>query len=287
MGASAVELRHLRAFAAIAAEGSITAAARRLSVTQPALSRTLRQLESHLGVQLVERTTTSLRLSAQGAALLPDVIAALAAVAEALDPERLRRRPLRLGHSWSAAGERTTAVVRAWAAAHPDVPLEVRRTDDRWGGLTRGLADVAVLRGRRDVPGLRTAPLPDEPRIAVLPAGHELSGAEELSMADLVPYPLVANTVSGTVSPALWPPGARPSTLVRVGTLEDWLIAVAAGRGVSVTPASTPALHTAPGVVFVPLRDAPPVPVVLAWRDGPGHPARADFVAVARAAAYA
>jgi DNA-binding transcriptional LysR family regulator len=67
----------------------------------------------------------------------------------------------------------------------------------------------------------------------------------------------------------------------RVRTVEDWLIAIAAGQGVGLTAASTAQLHPHPGVVFVPVTDAPAMPVLLGWRDGPGHPARADFVAVA------
>jgi DNA-binding transcriptional LysR family regulator len=61
-----VELRHLRALAAIGDEGTITAAANVLGISQPALSRTLEQLEQHLRVVLVERTTRSVRLTAAG-----------------------------------------------------------------------------------------------------------------------------------------------------------------------------------------------------------------------------
>jgi hypothetical protein len=64
-----VELRHLRAFVAIAAEGTITRAAARLHVTQPALSRTLRQLEAHLGARLIDRSTHHLQLTAAGHAV--------------------------------------------------------------------------------------------------------------------------------------------------------------------------------------------------------------------------
>src|SRR5918911_5052988 len=99
-----VELRHLRAFAAIAQEGSVTAAARRLAITQPALSRTLAQLERALGARLVERSTTAPALTPEGRALLPKVLAALVAVDEVLDPAAVRARALRVGHAWSGAG---------------------------------------------------------------------------------------------------------------------------------------------------------------------------------------
>lgn len=276
-----VELRHLRAFATIADEGTVSAAARRLAVAQPALSRTLAQFERALGARLVERSTTSLALTAEGRALLPKVLAALAAVDEVLDPAAVRARALRVGHAWSGAGPHTTAILREWDRRHPDVPVEVRRVDDRLAGLARGQVDVAFLRGRVDAAGVRTRLLHSEPRVAALPEDHRLAGAPGTTMAELSGERLVVNPTSGTVSELLWPPGARPEVARRVRTVEDWLIAIAAGQGIGLTAASTAQLHAHPGVVFVPVRDAPAMPVLLGWRDGPGHPARADFVAVA------
>ena len=61
-----VELRHLRALTAIGEEGTITGAAAVLHISQPALSRTLEQLESRVGVRLVERTTRTLSLTDAG-----------------------------------------------------------------------------------------------------------------------------------------------------------------------------------------------------------------------------
>jgi len=107
------ELRHLRAFLAIAAERSITRAAVRLHVTQPALSRTLRQLETHLGVRLIDRSTHHLELTAAGRAYRDRAAAAVAAVDDVLDPARAGTHPLRLGHAWSALGEHTTTLLRA------------------------------------------------------------------------------------------------------------------------------------------------------------------------------
>src|SRR5918911_3437792 len=97
----AVELRHLRAFAPTAAEGTVSGAARRLAITQPALSRTLAQFERALGARLVERSTTTLDLSPEGRGLLPRGLAALAAVDEVLDPAAVRDRPPRVGDPWS------------------------------------------------------------------------------------------------------------------------------------------------------------------------------------------
>jgi len=277
----AVELRHLRAFATIADEGSVSAAARRLAITQPALSRTLAQFERAVGARLVERSTTSLALTVEGRALLPKVLAALAAVDEVLDPAAVRARALRVGHAWSGAGPHTTAILREWNHRFPDVPVEMRRVDDRLAGLARGQVDVAFLRGNAEAAGVRTQLLHREPRVAALPQDHPLAGRHATTMVELAAWPLVVNPTSGTVSELLWPPGARPDVARRVRTVEDWLIAIAAGQGIGLTAASTPELHGHPGVVFVPVTDAPAMAILLGWRDGPGHPARDDFRAVA------
>jgi hypothetical protein len=168
-------------------------------------------------------------------------------------------------------------------AACPEVPIELRQIDDRYAGLTRDLVDVAVLRGVRVPDGMESVLLNTEPRMAALADDHPLSQERGLRMADLAGAALVVNTVTGTVTPQLWPPDARPSVAARVGSIEDWLVAIAAGQGVGVTAASTAELHARPGVTFVPLLDAPAMPVSLAWRRGPGHSARDRVVSVALA----
>ncbi|WP_159041797.1 LysR family transcriptional regulator, partial [Streptomyces aureus] len=74
-----IELRHLRCFLAIAEESSLTRAAARLHLTQPAVSRTLAALEHHLGARLVDRSTHHLALTAEGRAFQDRAAAALAA----------------------------------------------------------------------------------------------------------------------------------------------------------------------------------------------------------------
>jgi DNA-binding transcriptional LysR family regulator len=66
-----VELRHLRAFVAVAASRSFTRAAEQLFITQPALTRTIRQLESLLGAALIDRNTHPVSLTPAGEEFLP------------------------------------------------------------------------------------------------------------------------------------------------------------------------------------------------------------------------
>lgn len=277
-----IELRHLRCFLAIAEEPSLTRAAARLHLTQPAVSRTLAALEQHLGARLVDRSTHHLALTAEGRAFQDRAAAALAAFDAAVDPARLRHRPLRLGHAWSAFGPYTTPLLRRWQRLHPETPLELLRIDDRTAGLARGEVDAALLRGPVDAPGLVTKELATEERVAALPADSPLADRSDLTLGDLAAETIVLNTVSGTTTLALWPAEARPAATLTVANTDDWLTAIAAGRGTGVSSGSTAALHPHPGVAYRPLSDAPPLPVVLAWRDAFPHPATGALVAMAR-----
>ncbi|MCX4823893.1 LysR substrate-binding domain-containing protein [Streptomyces sp. NBC_01142] len=282
-----IELRHLRCFLAIAEEAGITRAAARLHVTQPAVSRALAALEKHLGTRLVDRSTHHVALTAEGEAFRDKAAAAVAAFDEALDAGRLRRGPLRLGHAWSALGPYTTPLLRRWQQEHPDTPLELLRIDDRTAGLTRGEVDAAVLRGPVDAPGLVTELLFTEPRVAAVTADGPLAARPSLTLADLTAGPVVLNTVSGLTTLDLWPEEIRPTTTLTVANTDDWLAAIAAGRGTGASVASTSSMHPHPGVSYRLLADAPPAPVLLAWRTASPHPALPRLVALAREVAAA
>ncbi|MFC9752658.1 LysR family transcriptional regulator [Streptomyces sp. NPDC056921] len=276
-----IEVRHLRAFLAVADEGNVTRAAARLRLTQPAVSRTLAALERHLGIRLVDRSTHHLVLTPEGVAFRDKAAAAVAAFDEALDPGGLRHWPLRLGHAWSAFGPYTTPLLRRWQELYPQTPLELLRIDDRTAGLTRGEVDAALLRGPVEAPGLVTEVLFDEDRVAAVAADGPLADRATLRLADLADETVVLNTVSGTTTVDLWPPGSRPTATLTVANTDDWLTAIAAGRGVGVSAASTAGMHPHSGVAYRPLVDAPSVPVLLARRDVPGHPALPALTALA------
>lgn len=278
----AVDVRHLRAFLAIAETGTVTAAAAAVHITQPAMTRTLQQLEDHLGVRLVDRSTHHLRLTAAGEAFRVRATAAVGAVAAALDPAQLASRPLRVGHAWSALGRHTTPLIRRWERDHPDVPLQLLRVDDRLAGLADGTVSAAILRDPEPTPGLRSERLMTEPRLAVVPSDSDLATRPRLRLADLADQTVSVNTVSGMTRLTLWPAEIRPASVVEVTNTDDWLAIIASGRAVGVTVSSTAEVHPYPGVAYVPLADAPDGVTVLAWPAVAPHPAIPDLVALAR-----
>lgn len=113
-------------------------------------------------------------------------------------------------------------------------------------------------------------------------ADGPLAAHTTLRLADLADGTVVLNTVSGTTTVDLWPPHARPAATLTVANTDDWLTAIAAGRGSGVSVASTADMHPHTGVAYRPLADAPTVPLLLARRDAPGHPALPKLAAMAR-----
>lgn len=278
-----VDVRHLRAFVAIAREGTITGAARTLSRSQPAVSRLLQELEEHLGRALVERSTHHLRLTAQGETYLVLAVGAVQALDATLSPAALDTRPLRIGHSWSALGARTGEIVTSWDRAHPGTPVELRRFDDRLAGLSTGEVDAVIVRDLDPgIPGRRVL-LGREERVVALPASHSLAERARITLDDLATVPLVVNTVSGTTPRDLWG-HRRHGAVVEVSNTDDWLLRIATGAGVGVTSAATAAIHASPDVAYRPVLDALDVYLELAWGTAIPHPRTEDFAAHCAAA---
>lgn len=275
-----VELRHLRALAAIGDEGTLTAAARALRITQPALSRTLAQLEQRVGVRLVDRTTRSLHLTEAGERLWENAHRILGQFDDALADAAGHGtpRPLRLAFAWAALGSHTVPLLRAWRERHPEVPVHIRRADDPAALLRRGEADLAFLRLRPapDDPQVVHRALIRERRMAAVPVSHPLADRADIALAELGTETVALCATAATTSAELWTAGRRPHTMTVPG-VDEWLTTIATGAAVGVTAEGTVHQHPHPGVRYLPVRDADPVTVHLAWPARPAHPATDSF----------
>ncbi|MEJ8648348.1 LysR family transcriptional regulator [Streptomyces sp. MS1.AVA.3] len=303
-GLDGIELRHLRGFAAVAEECSFTHAADRLRIGQPALTRTVRALESALGARLLDRTTRRVELTDASRRLYADLAPLLPRLAAAL---RSPTGPatLRLGFT-SLLPAACTALTADFEAA-TGAGVRLVRRDSPLAGLETGDADIVVLRGEvpRDA-GLRTTVLLHEPRVAAvprtpLPAGSRTAGRTPghagkdgltaaqaaalravarrrvLDWAELAELPLVVNTVTGSTRPELWPAGRQPQRACTAGNFDEWLEAVAAGHGVGVAPEPVAQRHSHPGIRYLRLKNAPAVPVHLALPARDAHPLAERF----------
>ncbi|HTZ25981.1 MAG TPA: LysR family transcriptional regulator [Streptosporangiaceae bacterium] len=194
-----VDTRLLRYFVMVAEEGNLTRAAERLFVSQPALTKQIRQLESQMGVGLFTRSRAGMTLTAAGQALAKQAPAILAdwdrALREAKSAASQAAQVLRVGFLAGAANEATQEILAAFSRRRPGWRVEMRAASwlDPTAGLACGDADVALL--RLPFPGqdsLRTEVLLTEPRWVALPSAHPLAGRDQVCFRDLWDEPFVA-----------------------------------------------------------------------------------------------
>ena len=273
-----VELRHLRCLVAIADTGTFTDAGIELGISQAAVSRNLLALEKALGVRLLHRTSRTVAPTTAGVHVLAQARQILAAVANLVSEATTGYTALRVGHAWSAMGRHTRQFQRRWAAGHPETDLRLIRVNSPTGGLAEGLCDVSVLRSPPPGGRFDAAVVGWERRYLAVAADDPWARRRSVGLAEVPQRTVVIDRRTGTTTPDLWPPGQRPE-LLDTRDIDDWLAVIAAGGGVGITPEGTTGQYRRDGVVFRPLRGAPPIAVHLVWRRHDPHPA--TFAAVA------
>jgi DNA-binding transcriptional LysR family regulator len=272
-----VETRELAYFVEVARELHFGRAAERLGIAQPPLSRAIARLERRLGVRLLERTSRRVTLTPAGETLLAEGGAALAAVEAAV--RRTRRAGgsgarLALAMKPGGDGGGLLPEILAGYEREPDaLPVEMVFGYGARQALDDGRADAALLYApRADLTGLAVEELVVEPQVVVVPRTHRLAGRAQVSMADL----------DGEVLPRTpyRPDGDGP--MVTEGGQVMQLIAL--GRMVAVLPRSYRRLLR-DDLTAVPVPDAPPTTLVLAWPEESRSRALAAFVRVTAAVA--
>jgi len=287
-------VRLLRYFVAVADAGTFTEAAEVLHVSQPALSQQIKKLEGELGFALFDRGTRRVTLTPRGR----DLISSARQVIDAAETYRRHARHLvggtrELTIGYRAAHEAIRSVVDAFRAERPDIDVKLRQYPmaATHAGLDAGDVDLAVLRLPVVLHDLDTLALYCEPRVALVPAGHALAGRTRIHLADLAGGPWITTAAQDPLWQAHALPIAQqdgPDASVVVGTLDEFLEAVIAGRGVGLAPASAARLYARPGVAFVEVADAEPSVGALAWRReaADANPTVAEFVRSARRFAH-
>ncbi|MFI1071773.1 LysR family transcriptional regulator [Streptomyces puniciscabiei] len=272
-----VDTRLLRSFLAVAEDGSLTRAAERVFVSQPALTKQIRQLENQLGVRLFERSRAGMALTEAGRELARRVPVVLASWDDALRAAkaagRQAARVLRVGFLASAANESTPEIVAEFARRRPGWRVELRQAawSNPSAGLADGEVDAALL--RLPFPGqdaLRVEVLFSEARWVALPSGHPLAGRAEIAFRELWDEPFVAAPEETGAWRDHWlAADEREGRPVRVGAVtehpDDWLSAIANGYGIALAPESAARFYARPGVVYRPVTGVSPTRVGVAW----------------------
>jgi LysR family transcriptional regulator, carnitine catabolism transcriptional activator len=191
-------LSRLSAFAEVAAALSFNVAARRLNVSQPALTRTIQLLEEDLGARLFDRDSRNVQLTPAGKEILPIVLRLLRDVEVAANEMtsylKGTRGVIRVASIPSLAGALLPLAIRAFRRDYPDVRLHL---DDALSEavaqkVASGEADFGVTTLRSPDPRLTYRPLLQEPVGLVCRRDDPLAQRERLTWADLQPRPFIA-----------------------------------------------------------------------------------------------
>jgi DNA-binding transcriptional LysR family regulator len=269
-----MDLRTLRYFVAVAEELHFGRAATRLHMTQPPLSRAVKQLETDLGAVLLHRSPTGVALTPAGAAL-HDEARALLAQADQVRAKVTAAATLTIGTLADSAEQAGSRLVAAFRERHPGVHVRIRETDltDPTAGLRSGLADVVFTRTPFDDTGITTHVLRTDPVGVVLRADDPLAGRDALDPAELAGrrwFRLPEGT--DAVWCAYWVGPGREGPVVR--TVHECMQAVLWNGTVGVAPLG----HALPdGLTTVPLRGKPPCHLVVAWQTAAPSPLVRSF----------
>lgn len=197
-----LNVARIHTFAAVARQGSISAAADALSYTQSAVSQQVAALEAEVGIALLERHPRGVRLTAAGAALLEHaetILAHLEATEEALAAiAGVRGGRLRIASFPSAGATLMPLAIATFRARHPGVQLTLAEGEPEQVAprLAAGELDLALLfefdvgagaaaEGATAPDGSETVQLLEDPMYLALPARHRLAGRRELRLEDL------------------------------------------------------------------------------------------------------
>jgi DNA-binding transcriptional LysR family regulator len=272
-----MELRHLRYFAAVAEEENVSRAALRLHVSQPALSRQIRDLEDELGFPLLERSAKSVRLTDAGRVFYDEAQAVLRRAVEAVKTARAvadgDRGELHIGYAPSLTPHILPPALRAFQRVAPGlrVALHDLSTGEMIARLQDGRLQIAfhVQPSQRMLRGLRFEKLAEVRLCLAVSPGHRLARRRRVTMEDASHEPLIAYTRSEYPEYHDFLKELFPNTKLHIAEEHDGvnslIAAVEAGAGVAVAP-ETLACFSGPRLKLLPLTPGPrPLVIGAAW----------------------
>lgn len=201
---SHVRLRQLRCFVTVARKKNFALGAEALGLTQPAVSRSIKELEQILGHELFDRSTRRATLTDRGRVLLDAAEAGLIQIAQGLTaaadgPEA--GDVIRIGALPNVCAHVLPGVVRSYKQDYPDVTIRIG-TGTNAGlleGLRRGESDMVIgrLSDSNAMRGLVFEALYDEPLVFVVRTSHELAGGDS-ALEDVLAFPILL-PLEGTI----------------------------------------------------------------------------------------
>ncbi|HEX6525314.1 MAG TPA: LysR substrate-binding domain-containing protein [Streptosporangiaceae bacterium] len=289
-------LRDLRYFVAVAEELNFTRAAERLHLSQPALSKQIRGLETTLRAQLFRRDRRKVELTAAGAALhavarnlLQDWDDGVAMVGDAAAQDA---RVLRVGTLTSIGRGLYPVITDQFAKRQPGWQVELHSYgwDDPTAGLRDRAADAAFVWLPIDAAEIETAVLATERRFAAISVRHTLADRQSIEFSELINEPVAALPASAGVQRDFWlaidaRAGRMPQVAAEVSAADEKLEIVSSGAAITLLAEGNACIYSREGIVCIPVNGLEPARLAIAWRRGDRRPAIRDFVQACRDAA--
>jgi DNA-binding transcriptional LysR family regulator len=289
-----LDLRLVEYFIAVAEELHFGRAAERLHIAQPSLSQQIRRLESQLGVMLLERNSRNVHLTDAGEALLREGRKTLSQAQNAIRTSRAAGAPgLTVGFYGSAGSDLLPDVLRAFGECQPTFRVSVRELPlGSMDAILNGEVNVAFTRLQPGQTELEVEVIAQERRLVALATSHRLAGREAMTFAELIDESFITNPVACDEGPR--PPrwlaeqrrhGLPGRVAAQTTGVLEILTLVAAGPGVCLVPSAVARHYPRSDVSYVPVDDAEPALVSLAWRAGALIPPVTAFIEAVRAVA--
>jgi DNA-binding transcriptional LysR family regulator len=289
-------LRDLRYFVAVAEELNFTRAAERLHLSQPALSKQIRGLETTLRVQLFRRDRRQVQLTAAGSALhavagnlLQDWDDAVVTVGDAGAQDA---RVLRVGTLTSIGRGLYPAITDQFAKRRPDWQVDLHSYG--WGDPSAGLRDRAVDAAfvwlPIDAAELEVAILAIEQRFVAISARHPLADRQSIEFSEIASEPVAALPASAGIQRDFWlaleaRAGRPPRVAAEVSAADEKLEIVSSGAAITLLAEGNADIYSRFGIVCIPVSGLEPARLAIGWRRGDRRPAVRDFVQACREAA--
>lgn len=285
-----MELRHIRYFLEITYDMNMTRAAERLHMSQPPLSRQIRQLEEELGTELFFRNGKQLTLTQAGKFFISKAQQILNSVEET---ETAMKRIGRTGHSWLNIGFVPSTIygflpefLRHYRTTNPQIEISLTEhmSLHQLQALKSGQIDVGFGRLHFDDPEIKQETVLEEPLMVVLPKNHPLAKKTSVSLRNiekeaLILYPLRPRpNYSDQITSFFYQEGIQPNIIQEVQELQTTLGLVASGVGISIVPKSVQKMRSG-DVIYIPINN-PRVtsPVIMMYQNKEQSSELLDFL---------
>jgi DNA-binding transcriptional LysR family regulator len=186
-----LETRHLRYFLAVASELNFRKAAEQLYISQPGLSRQIKEMEEGLGIKLFERTNRKVALTKAGEYLRTELSRHFKSLENSIHHAKLLndgiRGELKLGYVGSAMQEIIPSLLIAFKEKHPNILFDLTEMDNQHQieGLMSGDLDIGFVRLIRIPRGLASQQILIEPFCLVLPKDHPINSSNFKGLSQL------------------------------------------------------------------------------------------------------